>query len=447
MTPSPRRPRAAALGAMLATQAAAVLAAGLALYAPPCHGQAAPDPLASAWQAWRGTAVLRLDGLVATQGASVQQRVALAGLQVKLLPTLGEGSYGRLEFRATVPGEDARDAAGQTGRAWRWLEAYAGWQAGSLDLRLGQQIMAWGRADGLNPTDNLAPRNLRTRLPFDDDQRFGTLAARAAWALQAGTDLTLVYTPWFTPSRVALPSLPNPVHEQRPQRSAANSVWAAKLDRSDAGLDASLSLYHGPSLLPELRLLGVDERGPHLQTRYDRVTVFGADMARTFGRTALRTEAAWLRPRAADDGAPAVKKAQLYAVLGAERLLASGVNVNLQWWGRRVAGWTDPLATGTPAQAQVAQQNAIGDGQQARFSQGLTLRLNAKWLGDTLEADLLWVGNLTQHDQFARPALHYAWSDSTRLSAGGVLYRGPAASLFGRKRADSRAFVELRHAL
>jgi len=58
-------------------------------------------------------------------------------------------------------------------------EAYleTGW--GPLDLRIGKQIVAWGRADRINPTDNLTAKNFTLLDPDDDDQRLGTPAVKA----------------------------------------------------------------------------------------------------------------------------------------------------------------------------------------------------------------------------------------------------------------------------
>ncbi len=44
-------------------------------------------------------------------------------------------------------------------------EAYVNAYVGPLDVRLGEQIIVWGRADGINPTNNLTPQDRRVRSP------------------------------------------------------------------------------------------------------------------------------------------------------------------------------------------------------------------------------------------------------------------------------------------
>ena len=58
-------------------------------------------------------------------------------------------------------------------------EAYVNTYVGPVDLRLGKQIIVWGRADLLNPTANLTPNDLHARSPIEDDRRIGNIAARA----------------------------------------------------------------------------------------------------------------------------------------------------------------------------------------------------------------------------------------------------------------------------
>src|SRR5262249_24092505 len=57
-------------------------------------------------------------------------------------------------------------------------EAYVNAYLGPVDLRIGQQIIVWGRADALNPTNNITPLDFRVRSPIEDDLRVGNVGAR-----------------------------------------------------------------------------------------------------------------------------------------------------------------------------------------------------------------------------------------------------------------------------
>ncbi len=78
-------------------------------------------------------------------------------------------------------------------------EGYLNYTAGDADLRIGKQIIVWGRADGINPTDNLSPRNYTLLVPENDDQRMGARAAKVNYHVADAT-VTAVWLPRFTPS-------------------------------------------------------------------------------------------------------------------------------------------------------------------------------------------------------------------------------------------------------
>src|SRR5688572_9817654 len=87
--------------------------------------------------------------------------------------------------------------------AGRLREAYLDLRAGAVDLRLGKQIIAWGRADRINPTDPLTPRDITLLVPDDGDQRFGTTAVKATTVV-SGLAVTGVVLPTFEPHVIPL---------------------------------------------------------------------------------------------------------------------------------------------------------------------------------------------------------------------------------------------------
>jgi len=58
-------------------------------------------------------------------------------------------------------------------------EAYVNTYVGRFDFRFGHQIVAWGRADGFNPTNNITPQNMLVRSPDEDDRREGNFLIRS----------------------------------------------------------------------------------------------------------------------------------------------------------------------------------------------------------------------------------------------------------------------------
>ena len=57
-------------------------------------------------------------------------------------------------------------------------EAFVNTYVGSFDFSIGHQIIAWGRADGINPTDNISPKNMIIRSLDEDDKKEGNFLIR-----------------------------------------------------------------------------------------------------------------------------------------------------------------------------------------------------------------------------------------------------------------------------
>ena len=323
-------------------------------------------------------------------------------------------------------------------------EAYLDLSLGKLDVRLGKQIIAWGRADKLNPTDNLTPRDYTLQVIDDEEQRLGATAAMFHYPLQ-GNDLVLtgVWMPRINRNVVPISRPPGIVFSE----SVPNTnQFAIKLDRSGGGLDWSLSYLNGVNLNPELELSGVSSNGVAVLMRHKRVSVLGMDAATVVGRYGLRAEVAytWIK---ADTNLSDLhtNKPFFYLVLGGDRTFDTGVNVNLQYFLYRVSGYVDPRGSVDPLSRSIGIENAIAAHQLDPRQHGVSFRVSKKWLNDTLEGEIAGILSLSASDFTLKPRLIYAMSDQIKVSAGLDLFRGDRNTFFGRLKDTSTAFVELRY--
>lgn len=360
--------------------------------------------------------------------------------QARLNPVFNNYLDGKIEARVTNP--DVGDH-GDTDASL--IEAFITTHFAHAQLRVGKQIVAWGRADGINPTDNLTPHDYRVLLPFEEDQRFGTTAIKFDAYLDTEYTLTLFTTPYFLPSKLALPTDGATVIETRPEHRWSNSEVGIKLDKVGDSLDGSVSYYHGFSLLPEFRPLGLTPTGPLLQLRYPEIDVLGADVAHNAGRYGFRAEVAYIRTEDRQGEDPVAPNPYVYVVAGADRTFLDSFSVNLQLVGRWVQYYTRPENIADPLAREAAIQNAITFGQQDRASYGMTSRLSNKWLNDTLEAEVLTFVNFRRSSFYVRPLITYAFTDHFRTTIGGELYSGADDTFFGRYKRNSGPFAELRY--
>jgi len=381
-----------------------------------------------------GTA--RLDYFQSSRVPGAEGNLYGGTLQLKALPRFSDAVDGKVELRGTD--SDIRDTRGDADQS-RLLEAYVTIHFAKADLRLGNQIVAWGRADGINPTDNLTPHDYVVLLPLEEDQRFGTTAAKLDVYLSPQLTLTAFATPFFQPSKFPLPPGESLI-ETRPADTASNGEVALKLNRTGGDIDWSVSYFHGNSLLPN-----VAQNASANELRYDHVDVVGADVARNFGRFGLRSEIAYSRPADTDNADPNVGNPRLFWVGGIDRTLLENLNINLQVFARWMPQYVSPTNLTNIANRNVATLNSIIDAQEASISRGLTFRVSDKWFNDTLEAEILAVINSDRGDYFARPLLTYTFTDHVKGLLGGDLYRGGGDTSYGIFRSTSGAFVEIRY--
>ncbi len=357
--------------------------------------------------------------------------------QLKMKPYFSKTVDGKLEVRVTNPGlnNGGRDET-------TLLEGYITLHFARLDVRAGKQIVAWGRADGINPTDNLTPHDFDVLLPFEEDQRFGLTALKLDFIISPSYSLRAFTTPFFRLAK--FPDIFGPAVEKLPEEKLANSTAAIKLDKTGGTLDWSLSYFHGYSLLPSVSLPDSDPGSAALELNYDKINVIGGDVARNVGRFGVRGELAYFFTSNTTGDDPIIKKPFFFYVIGSDRTFFENLNINLQLVGRWVNHYTNPQSIANPVARELGIQNAITAGQQDRTSYGLSTRVSKKWFNDTFEAEVLVFANFTRPNNYIRPLISYTFSDQVKGTVGAELYTGAEETYFGRVKANEGAFAELR---
>jgi hypothetical protein len=179
-----------------------------------------------------------------------------------------------------------------------------------LDLRIGRQVVVWGTADKFNPTNNL------NTLDLSDPLLFGKALAnnmiRADWNPIGDMVVTAVWVPIFRPAQLprtaplavtqvyrpapvqetvireqlavnALEHAPNLINVAtlQPDPSIQNSQVGVRVAGRFAGIDGSLSYYHGRVGLPSpaWALNQQDDKLVNVEVMWPRMDVLGADLA------------------------------------------------------------------------------------------------------------------------------------------------------------------------
>ncbi|HYE88387.1 MAG TPA: hypothetical protein VEA16_18625 [Vicinamibacterales bacterium] len=314
----------------------------------------------------------------------------------------------------------------------RAREAMLKFSAGPVDVRAGRQIIAWGRADGINPTDNLTPRDTTLLLPDDEDERMGTTSAVVTY-FKGGLSVTGVWLPEFRAPGFAVP-IPPDISVRRDDDRWPGDQWAARLDRSGGAIDWSLSLFNGRDLSPSVATAANGFTIAHRPIR-----VFGGDAAATLGRVGVRAEAAYVDTDDRDGLDPLVRNPYLHVVAGLDRTWREYLNVNAQYVFRRVTGRLE-ATHGDP----IALINTAIWSESNRIQHGGTLRVAHQWLRETLKGEVAAVVFAEPYALLVRSRAEYAISDRSLVSIGADMMRGDDGSAFGSLRRNSTFLTELR---
>ena len=377
---------------------------------------------------------LRSDYLQSTRSLDDASNLVGATVQLKGLLRPTQQTSVKLDARAT------NAALGRAGYANTQLtESYLAFHQGNWDGRVGKQIIAWGRADGINPTDVISPRDYTVLLPFDEDQRSGVWGAMLSYAWTPELSLSMLWKAQFSESTIPLPGA-QLSHYQITTPTAPTKQWGLRLNRVGSDLDWSISYFRGYSLLPQAVSGWVQESKP-LQLDYPVVSMFGADLAKNFSAFGARLEVAYTQPENRPNPERPGLRRNLYWVGGFDRTFESRLNLNMQLFWRYT--WDLPQSLDPsywPAQG-------FNDGilmQQRSQVSGMTLRLSNTWFNETLDAEVFVQRYFQSSDLFIYAKLAYAFSDSVRGTLGGQYFDGDGPQ-FGRLKKNRGVFAELRY--
>jgi hypothetical protein len=390
-------------------------------------------------------------------------------LQLRTAKTAYGDGFADARFRYGLQG-------GQQGTFVDIREAYVNTYLGPFDLRLGKQIIVWGRADALNPTNNLTPVDFRIRSPLEDDIRLGNVGARAFLRLSP-VRLEGVWMPTYLPSELPTVGLPPLVFFAPPTFPSADlrkGTIAGRAHLELAAFDASVSYLRGFAPLPGLTLASVtfSDTNPGIgvsRTAYDQ-QVLGFDFSTAIGELAtIRGEVAYRRPFDYQNR-PYAARPDLQYVLGVDHNFGS-FNVIAQYLGRYVFDWqrqagttrdpgmlvsilSDPgsmadwLAIVTDeVNAELAQINQILFSQTARVQHIATVRFEWLLAHETLSLSSLCLFNFTTREWLVTPRIGWKLTDAMTAYVGAQVFAGPPDTLFGLIDQElSAGYTELRFA-
>lgn len=318
-------------------------------------------------------------------------------------------------------------------------QAYTAIFLSQTDLFIGKQLINWGRADGINPTNSINP--IDNSFSLQEADRVPLLAAQSIY-YGSNYDLSLVLVPNFVPqNKPELEQLGITDEEMREAMELAftdtyenieqevpdtleNAEFALKYTQRFQGYDLELSYFHGWEDLPALQMVPqFDENGQPLfdpvtsepvllpAAEFRRQDKLGLAMAGSINEIGVWLETAYLIPEELNNTSPGyllVKNEPYFqSVLGADYTFDNDLYLELQYIN---------YGNGSLLQPYESEQD-IEPGQYLmnRFSYPID---------DFNELELTAVINLKDQSGIIKPGYIYHFNDVTDLKINPLLSFG-----------------------
>jgi hypothetical protein len=324
-------------------------------------------------------------------------------------------------------------------------EAWGGISPGPFDIKLGRQVISWGRADAINPTNNITPKDETVLSSEYDDTRLGNELLQVKAKIKQ-LSIQGIWVPCYRSdvlplSGAKMPAgivIADPVY---PDVRFSNGGYALRLEYNGQSMDGSVSYFNGYATLPGFDFL-LGQTGLSLLPKAYRMQAAGADFSTAIGSFGLRGEAAVKYPY--DDYNKNVYVPNPFAqyVLGLDKSIGDW-SILVQYSGLYVIEYkriadpvydpTNPMApllyASALASAEIRNMNRLFTGTANEVSHSLMGTIQWNTLYETLHLKIAGMYDFTTNDYVVNPSASYDIADAISLAVGGRYLDGPEENL------------------
>jgi len=328
-------------------------------------------------------------------------------------------------------------------------EAYIDLYGDLIDFRIGKQVISWGKADEINPTDVINPERLYNITEEKNIRKIGLMAVKAD--LKAGGFvLSSICVPDF-----AMHELPAPgsawdfyaaamaeqglteltiLQENRPDAAQ----WAFKLSKTIGMLDFSVSYANVWDNLYSVKVKMVPPGIPEPEALvFYRTQMAAADMAASLFDFGIWAEGAYFITQDRDGTDPFIKNPYIQYVAGADYTFPNDIKVNVQFFHEIITCVNDEAERET-------EEAAISRlGLSIPVQQAMTFRL-AKNFGeadaDSVEVFGIW--DIKEGGILAGPRIIISPADAVKVELGASIFDGTEGSIFSLFNKNDELYVK-----
>ncbi len=352
-------------------------------------------------------------------------------IKLELLSTLGENTAFNSRFYYAYNGVN------KIGE-WDLQEAYMDYYSDFVDIRFGKQVIAWGKADEINPTDILNPQNLVNitedksirkigLVSLKTDWKFYDFILEGIWKLEfKSMQLPPLNSRWAFFSLPGVTELPSPSY---PENKLKNTEWAFKLYRTISLFDLSISYFDGwdniftPKLIfnPVIQQMELD------QLVFYRTKMIGADFAGSIRSVGIWGEGAYFITEDTEGTDPFIKNPYVQFVLGGDYTFGYNIETNIQYFQQYITKIDDDAE-------KEFEENMISKlGVGIPLQQATSLRVKKKlgaWEVNWIE--LFGLYDIKHRGVMLQPKLALSPEDAFLVEIGLIIFEGDKDSIFGR---------------
>jgi hypothetical protein len=354
-------------------------------------------------------------------------------LKLELLSTLGENSA--FSARSYY----VYDGLNKVGN-WDVQEAYIDYYSDFLDVRFGKQVIAWGKADEINPTDILNPQDLSNITEDKSTRKIGLLALKTEWKFNEfilegiwkpefdNMKLPALDSRWAFFTIPGLDSLPEP---ECPSHKLRDTEWALRLSRTVQLFDFSVIYFDGwdniaTSVMiydPVLQQLQLDK------LKFYRTRMVGADFAGSVSSVGVWGEGAYFIPEDSDSD-PLVKNPYLQYILGVDYTFGYEIKVNVQYF-QEINETTEDETIVSKLGFGIPLQQAVSCRVEKSFG-----------YGDTRNVEIFTIYDIKDRGILFQPKFTMSPEDAFEIEFGYILYNGTDESVFGRFEENDQVYLK-----
>lgn len=342
----------------------------------------------------------------------------------------------------------------------RVREAYMNFEPiGGLQIRAGQEIIPWGKSDGVNPTDYLTGKDFTLLNPDDEVRRVGAVGAHLSYTPKSGNSPLLfevVVQGNYVKNQMLIPTSAVPsgitlnIDRDAPDVSAENAQGAVKISYLGTAFDFSLSYFDGREKFPQFFYDG----GSTITAKNIFIHVVGGDFSTTVDQYVFRLEGAYTMSEFGPYGYKNLgitEPDHLDIVAGAERPIGDDFRAQAQFLVRHhpkyasAESYSGSSLQDTLVTRQVAAANALILNFQKKTRPGVTLRAGYVDPGKNWSADLNWIGNFDSSDYFFQPKVSWMKIENVKMTLGADLYGGESNRPFGALSGYNAVFFDAKY--